>query len=60
LGDGSSSYYINPPEQIVASNVTAIAGGSDHSLFLKRDSSLWAMGLNSYGELGNGSHFNAN
>ena len=34
----------NVPEQIVASNVTAIAAGYSHSLFLKRDGSLWAMG----------------
>ena len=34
----------NRPEQIVASNVTAIAAGYYHSLFLKSDGSLWAMG----------------
>jgi alpha-tubulin suppressor-like RCC1 family protein len=57
LGDGttdSGNYITNLPEQIVASNVTAIAAGSAHSLFLKSDGSLWAMGDNSYGELGDG------
>ncbi len=54
LGDGiiESGYKTNQPEQIVASNVTAIAAGSSHSLFLKNDGSLWGMGWNMYGQLG--------
>jgi alpha-tubulin suppressor-like RCC1 family protein len=28
--------------------------GADHSLFLKADGSLWGMGYNSYGQLGDG------
>ena len=43
LGDGTYN-NTNRPEQIVASNVTAIAAGGYHSLFLKSDGSLWAMG----------------
>ena len=56
LGDGGShgDYYTNRAEQIVASNVTAIAAGYNHSLFLKSDGSLWAMGDNGHGELGDG------
>ena len=50
LGDGTystnSPYGTNRPEQIVASGVTAIAAGDYHSLFLKSDGSLWAMGNN--------------
>jgi hypothetical protein len=38
----------------------AIAAGSDHSLFLKSDGSLWGMGQNSDGELGNGTLNNTN
>jgi alpha-tubulin suppressor-like RCC1 family protein len=53
LGDGTYN-DTNQPEQIVSSNVTAIAAGADHSLFLKSDCSLWAMGLNNYGQLGDG------
>jgi alpha-tubulin suppressor-like RCC1 family protein len=54
LGDNT---FINTnfPEQIVASNVTAIAAGYHHSLFIKSDGSLWAMGNNDYGDLGDGS-----
>ncbi len=55
LGDGTVN-WTNKPEQIVASNVTAIAAGCEHSLFLKSDGSLWAMGANGYGQLGDGSY----
>jgi len=60
LGDGNYSNdpialnCTNQPEQIVASNVVAIAAGQNHSLFLKADGSLWGMGDNYYGQLGDG------
>ena len=60
LGNGSNSevfpYANNQPEEIVASNVTAIAAGLGHSLFIKSDGSLWGMGWNRYGELGDGTY----
>ena len=58
LGDGIYNFggSTNRPEQIVASNVTAIAAGYRHSLFLKSDGSLWAMGDASYGQLGDGTY----
>src|ERR1039457_2679669 len=43
-----------------AQPVTQIAGGYDHSLFLKSDGSLWAMGYNYYGQLGDGTYNNTN
>jgi len=46
--------------QIVASNVTAIAAGYGHSLFLKSDGSLWGMGDNLNGQLGDGTYNNTN
>ena len=58
LGDGTynsaSPFGTDQPQQIVASGVTTIAGGRFHSLFLKNDDSLWAMGDDMYGELGDG------
>lgn len=57
LGDGttdSGQFYTNRPEQIVSNGVIAIGGGDEHSLFLKSDGSLWAMGANEYGQLGDG------
>src|SRR5258708_4295273 len=57
LGDGttdSGQFYTNRPECIVTNGVIAVAGGDQHSLFLKADGSLWAMGANDYGQLGDG------
>jgi alpha-tubulin suppressor-like RCC1 family protein len=65
LGDGiyarnAPNYGTNQPELIVASNVMAIAAGAQHSLFLKSDGSLWAMGWNKYGQLGDGTFNDTN
>ncbi len=65
LGDGNYStqypfYGTNRPELIVASNVTAIAAGEYHSLFLESNSSLWAMGYNYQGQLGDGTYSTTN
>ncbi|MGP8052460.1 MAG: RCC1 domain-containing protein [Limisphaerales bacterium] len=63
LGDGTSNWYYNctnKPEEIVASNVVAIAAGVDHSLVLKSDGSLWAMGYNIFGQLGDGTNNGTN
>jgi alpha-tubulin suppressor-like RCC1 family protein len=60
LGDGSYAIYppgvhgVDIPEMIVPSNVLAIAVGQYHSLFLKSNGSLWAMGQNTQGQLGDG------
>jgi alpha-tubulin suppressor-like RCC1 family protein len=59
LGDGttdSGNYYTNLPEEIVTGNVTAVAAGGDYTLFLKSDGSLWAMGDNGCGQLGDGTY----
>src|SRR5262245_56208091 len=37
-----------------ATNITQIAAGYSHSLFLKSDGSLWGMGQNYDGQLGDG------
>jgi alpha-tubulin suppressor-like RCC1 family protein len=61
LGNGAyNPDGINRPEQIVAGGVTAIAAGESHSLFLKSDGSLWAMGYNDAGQLGDGTTDNGN
>ena len=39
---------------IVASNVAGPTAGNQHSCFLKRDGTLWAMGWNNSGQLGDG------
>src|ERR1035438_9865943 len=66
LGDGTNYYSAlrnfgtNRPEQIVSSNVTTVSGGRGHTLFLKSDGSLWAMGENDYGELGDSTYNDTN
>ena len=62
LGDGTRVNFTNRAERIVPSGVTAIASGNQatHSLFIKEDGSVWAMGLNSFGELGLGNTSNTN
>jgi alpha-tubulin suppressor-like RCC1 family protein len=68
LGDGTLT-RTNRPEQIVAGGVTAIAAGGNsgvansgggQSLFLKSDGSLWAMGDNGSGQLGDGTFTSTN
>ena len=59
LGDGTyNNNGVNTPEKIVTTNVTAIAAGWNHSLYIMNDGSLWAMGNNAYGQLGDG-HYNS-
>lgn len=57
LGDNTTDEQ-HTPVQVVTSNgtyltdIVAIAGGSDHSLALKADGTVWAWGRNDYGQLG--------
>ena len=71
MGDGAEQLWqfgrrdvladTNCPEQIGLSNVTAIAAANYFTLFLKKDGSLWGTGINSFGELGDGTYnFNTN
>ena len=50
----TSSWTNSTPIQVIDSGVTQVAAGGFRSLFLKNDGSLWAMGHNDYGQLGNG------
>jgi alpha-tubulin suppressor-like RCC1 family protein len=46
-----STVFAGPP-------VTQVSAGTVHSLFLKSDGSLWAMGWNGYGQFGDGTFNN--
>ena len=52
LGLGDTTDRKTPTQ--VTSDVVAVAAGRYHSLFVKRDGTLWAMGNNSFGQLGLG------
>jgi uncharacterized repeat protein (TIGR01451 family) len=55
LGQGTDISQNPVPKQIPNfGNVVAIAGGRQHSVALKSDGSVWTWGLNSEGELGDG------
>jgi alpha-tubulin suppressor-like RCC1 family protein len=54
--DGTAGHeLLNPPAQI-ASDVVAAAAGFNNLYFLKRDGTLWGLGDNSVGELGDGTN----
>jgi alpha-tubulin suppressor-like RCC1 family protein len=48
------------PQQILPGGVQAVVGGEEHSLVLMKDGSLWAMGDNTYGQLGDGTTIQRN
>lgn len=54
LGDDTLVDYTNLPEATVITNVTAVAAGGYHSLYLQTDGTLWGSGDEEYGQLGNG------
>ena len=59
LGNGTTiSNYTNPTQIGTANNWKSISGGREHSLAIKTDGTLWAWGLNDYGQLGDGTTVN--
>jgi len=50
LGDGTTTFRYSPVR--ISTDVVAVAAGENHSLFLKSDGTLWAMGDNGWGQLG--------
>ena len=56
LGDGSAVHYSTSIPILISSlsNITAIAAGDYHSLFLRSDGNVFACGRNSEGALGDG------
>jgi alpha-tubulin suppressor-like RCC1 family protein len=55
LGEGGSQDMLTLPVQVLGlTGITVIAGGQWHSLFLKNDGTVWSVGSNSTGQLGDG------
>ena len=42
------------PPSLVRAGAQAIAAGRDHRMVLETDGTVWATGLNDYGQLGDG------
>jgi len=55
---GDSIYWLNryvgDAESVGLSGVISIAAGSEHSMALKSDGTVWAWGVNNHGQLGSG------
>ena len=49
-----SNTSFSSPIQVLDANVSSISSRGDHAYFLKNDKSLWVMGNNNYGQLGDG------
>lgn len=57
LGDGSIMIVRSTPVQVSGpSNVANVSAGSQHSLAVKSDGTVWAWGRNDHGQLGDGTN----
>jgi alpha-tubulin suppressor-like RCC1 family protein len=55
LGDSSQTWTRPSPVTVIGlSGIVDATGGMGHSLFLKNDGTVWAVGANDYGQLGDG------
>lgn len=61
LGNGTNTSMIDFPVHVSnLTDVIKIAGGFNNGYALKSDGTVWAWGVNSYGELGNGTNIHSN
>ena len=63
LGDGTTTNRSNPVQVVDGSGnplsgVVGISAGGDHTVYLQEDGTLWAVGSNSSGQLGDGTTSN--
>ncbi len=57
LGDGTMNNMRTTPIQVLGlSGVTFLKAGTHHSLFLRNDGTVWAVGFNTAGTLGDGTN----
>ena len=60
MGNGKTNAAQSTPVQVsVVGQVTSAVSGADHSLALEANGTVWAWGVNTYGQLGNGSVINS-
>ncbi len=61
LGDGKSGSFTNQERpKWIGSDYAKIDAGSEHSLALKKNGTLWAWGRNNFGQLGDGTFVDKN
>src|SRR5207245_5357161 len=60
LGNGKNTESNFPVHVFGLTDAAAIAGGSQHSLVLRSDGTVWAWGYNHFGQLGNGTRTSSN
>ena len=63
LGDGTTTDRSNPVQVVDGSGnpligVVGIAARNEHTVYLKGDGTVWAVGRNNYGQLGDGTNTN--
>ncbi|MDC0711776.1 RCC1 repeat-containing protein [Stigmatella sp. ncwal1] len=54
VGDNSGANRSVPVVTLLTSGIQGVAGGDQHSLYVKWDGTVWAWGANTYGTLGDG------
>jgi alpha-tubulin suppressor-like RCC1 family protein len=55
LGVGDTATFVRSPIQVIGgSGVSAVSAGAMYTMFIKGDHTLWAVGDNYYGQLGDG------
>ena len=60
LGNGTITNYNSTPVQVTGlTNVVAVGAGQFYSMALESNGTVWAWGINNYGQLGNGSTSNS-
>lgn len=53
MGDGTTDNQLSPVQVSGLTDIIAVSAAYSHSLFLKDDGTVYACGLNNYGQLGN-------
>jgi len=61
IGDGNFSTIVTTPVQVLGlSGITSLHAGTHHALYLKNDNTVWAVGYNTSGTLGDGTFTHRN
>jgi len=59
LFDGKPYIRVNPESTVLSNDFVEVASGSTFSIGLKSDGTVWAWGINNFGQLGNGTNIDS-